>query len=291
MHFFQDLFNEGFLLWNSLILCLLVGLLCPLFGAFLVLKRMVFMGVALPHISSAGIAFALSMHVWYGDYEGAHGADQRGLAIAGAVVFALLAILGVAWLEKRRRGQADSRIGTLYVLATAGSLLLLSKCQPAERGWLSLFKGDIIAVSGGDVLLSGVVLGVLWLLLLIFRKDFYLVSYDPEMAASIGKKVVLWEMLLHVIIGLSIAASVFVVGPLITFGFMVLPVMTALTVVRSMGGLLLCSTVFGIVCAFVGFWLAYEQDLPIGPSGVSVAGGALVLAAVMGGVVRRLWKK
>lgn len=281
MYFFEDLTGGDFLLWNSLSLCLIVGLLCPLFGVFLVLRKMVFMGVALPHISSAGIAFVLSMHVWFGnEAHGDHGSDQRMLAMCGAIAFSLAAILGISWLEKRNRGHADSRIGTLYVLATAGSLLLLSKCQPAERGWLNLFKGDVIAVSTGDVALAGCTLSVLWLILFVFRKDFYLTSYDPETATSLGKKVGLWETMLHVIIGLSIAASVFVVGPMITFGFMVVPVMTSLMLVRSMGGLILISSLLGIVCSFSGFWMAYEQDLPIGPSGVTFAGGALILAAL-----------
>lgn len=274
MHLVSDIAGGNFLFWDALWVCLLVGAVCPLFGLFLVVRRMVFLGVALPHISSAGIALALSLHVWLGYFDSAHGADSRVVAMAGAVAFVLLATFGLAWAENRDRGGAEGRIGTVYIVAVAGSLLLLSKCPQAERGWLSLFKGEIIAVSRGDLWLALGSFAVLSAALLTFRKEFLLTSYDRDFALSLRKRVFLWDTWLYLLIGLCISVSVFVVGPLITFGFMLLPPLIVRSFVPSMRLLGITASVTGILGAVAGFLVAYEWDFPIGPSCVAVLGAA-----------------
>src|SRR3989442_7432910 len=61
---FRLVLAPDFLLRNSLYTSVLIGFACPLVGVFLVLRRLVFMGVALPQISSTGIAIALSLALW-----------------------------------------------------------------------------------------------------------------------------------------------------------------------------------------------------------------------------------
>src|ERR1044071_8159796 len=60
----REILSPDFLLRNSIYISLLVGLVCPLVGVYLVLRRLIFMGVALPQISSCGIAFAFSLQAW-----------------------------------------------------------------------------------------------------------------------------------------------------------------------------------------------------------------------------------
>src|SRR5258707_6908186 len=60
----REILSPDFLLRNSIYISLLVGLVCPLVGVYLTLRRLIFMGVALPQISSFGIAFAFSLQAW-----------------------------------------------------------------------------------------------------------------------------------------------------------------------------------------------------------------------------------
>jgi len=66
MEIIYQIFSPDFLLRNSIYTSVLVGLVCPLVGVFLVMRRLVFMGVALPQISSTGVAIALSLPLWLG---------------------------------------------------------------------------------------------------------------------------------------------------------------------------------------------------------------------------------
>lgn len=256
----------------------MIGALAPLFGVFLVMRRMVFLGVALPHISATGIALALSLHVWLGYNDGAHGSNERLLAVIGSIVFTGAALIILALLERRDRGAAEGRIGAAYVMASAASILLLAKCPQAERGWLSLFKGEIIAVSHNDVILGAAAFFALTTILLLFRKEFLLVSYDRALATVLRKNVALWDVALYALIGLSVSISVFIAGPLITFGFMLIPPQIAQLFSRSMRQLGIIAFIVGGVGAFVGFYAAMHWDLPIGPVNVAVLGAAYLLA-------------
>jgi ABC-type Mn2+/Zn2+ transport system permease subunit len=272
MSLLREIFDPDFLLRNSVYASLLVGLVCPLVGVFLVLRRLVFMGIALPQISSLGVALALSLHIWYGDTDMFHGAGERALAIAGAIVFSLGAIVVLALLERRRAGLIEGRLGTVYVLAAALSILLLSQCPQAETHWLQLFKGEIIAVSNADVRITLLAFAGVTGVLGLFHKEFLLVSYDRDMAVSLGKAAGLWDLGLYLLIGLTIAIAVLSVGPLVAFGFLVIPPLIVRPFARTMRQFALGAGAVGLFTALAGFWLAYRHDLPVGPTDVTLLG-------------------
>jgi ABC-type Mn2+/Zn2+ transport system permease subunit len=286
MEALREILDPNFLLRNSVYVSLIVGFACPLVGVFLVLRRMVFLGVALPQISSTGVALALSLHVWSGHFSNAHGDEERLAAIAGSVIFSLAAIFGLAFMERKGKGYVEGRIGMLYVVSLGLSLLLLSKCPQAEAGWLSLFKGQIIAVSQNDLWMTAGVMGVVVAVLHFFRREFLLVSFDREMAITLKKNVLLWDVLIYLMIGLTISIAVLTVGPLITFAFLLLPPLIVHPFARNMTQFALASSILGGVVAFVGFWISYVKDMPVGPTDVvllgAIYGVAFVVKKVMG---------
>src|SRR6476646_1757714 len=112
METFRQVLSPDFLLRNSVYTSVLIGFACPLVGVFLVLRRLVFMGVALPQISSTGVAIALSVPVWLGAIQPEHAAHKEHvLAFAGSMLFSIGAILLLAFLERRGRGLPEGRLG------------------------------------------------------------------------------------------------------------------------------------------------------------------------------------
>src|SRR5947208_8269499 len=120
----REILSSDFLLRNSVYISLLVGLVCPLLGVYLILRRLIFMGVALPQISSCGIAFAFSLPAW-GLIPHMH-ESEHALAFAGSSLFTLPTILVLSLLVRRSGGSVEARLGTVYVLAGAWSILLLA---------------------------------------------------------------------------------------------------------------------------------------------------------------------
>jgi len=273
-----EILDPNFLLHDALVGSLLVGLVCPLVGVYFVLRRMIFLGVALPQLSAAGIAFAFFA---YRAVVGVHAHEEpseRALAMVGSFAFTLIGLLVLAALERRGRNMVEARIGTTYALAAAATILFLAADPYGEAHMVNLLKGDITTTQSGHVTLLAVVYGAVVLILLALRKELLLVSFDRELAMVFGRRVVLWDGLLYLLIGITISLGVMTAGPLVTFGFLVVPALTARLVTRRMLAFSLTASLLGAAAAFVGFWAAYRWDLPLGPSQVATA--CVVLMAV-----------
>ncbi len=272
----REVLDPNFLLRNSVYMSLLVGFACPLVGVYLLLRRLVFMGVALPQVSSCGIAFAFALHAWglVPHLEN----SEHSLAFAGSSVFTLVAILGFSILERRGRVFVDGSIGTAYVLAGAWSILLLVKNPFGEHGLLDRLKGEIIAIPNSDLAWTAAAFGGVVLLLSVFRKELMLVSFDREMAFTLKKNVLFWDSGLFLLIGLTISMAVLSVGPLVTFGFLLIPPLTAHLFARNMRQFSLFAAAIGGATALLGFCLAYRLDYPVGPTDVALLGLIYALA-------------
>jgi len=281
METLKEILSPDFLLRNSVYTSVLIGFACPLVGVFLVLRRLVFMGVALPQISSTGVAIALSVPFWLG-WKPEHAAhSEHVIAFAGSMLFSLAAILILAFLERRRSGLPEGRLGTAYVVAAALSILLLSKNRYAEVGWLDLMKGEIITVDNFDLAFTAITLAVVLAVLALFNKEILFASFDRAMAATLGKNVLLWDVLLYLLIGVTVSMAVLSVGPLISFGFLLIPALTAHLFARNMKWFVILASLLGGVSAFLGFWLAYQWDWPIGPTEVVLLGIIYAVAVML----------
>jgi ABC-type Mn2+/Zn2+ transport system permease subunit len=279
MEALSQILSPDFLLRNSVYTSVLVGFACPLVGVFLVMRRLVFMGVALPQVSSTGVAIALSLPLWFGIHLHDHGAHSaHALAFVGSMTFSLAAVLVLAFLERRGRGQPEGRLGTAYVVAASLSILLLAKNPYGEIGWLDLLKGEVITISNFDLELTAAMLMVVLAMLGLFHKELLLVSFDREMAITLRKNVVFWDALLYLLIGLTVSMAVLSVGPLIAFGFLLIPALTAHLFAHNMRQFATLASLVGGVVAFLGFWVAYQCDLPIGPTDVVLLGVLYAIA-------------
>ena len=279
MELLHEIFSPDSLSRNSVYVSLLIGLVCPLVGTYLVLRRLIFMGVALPQISSCGIAFAFALHAWH-LVPHLEGSSENALALGGSTLFTLAALFILTLLQRRSSGLAEARIGTAYVLAGAASILLLVKNPYGEHGLLDRLRGEIIAVSNTDLIMTAVAFGIVAVLLVVFRKEFLLVSYDPEMAVTLRKNVLGWDSLLFLLIGLTISMSVLSVGPLVTFGFLLIPPLIARAVARNMRQFAVIGCFVGVISALVGFCLAIQWDVPVGPTDVALLGAIYLLVSV-----------
>ncbi len=270
METWREILSPQFLLRNSIYVSLLVGMVCPLVGVYLVVRRLIFMGVALPQVSSCGIAFAFALQAW-GILPHIHESEHH-LAFLGATLFTVPTILLLSVLVRRGGGSAEGRMGTLYALSGAWSILLLVTNPLGEHGLLDMLKGEIIAVSNTDLTRSAVAFLVVALGLIVFQKEFLLISFDREMAITLRKRAAAWDAFLFLLIGLTISMAVLSVGPLVSFGFLLIPPLIAHILARNMRQFALLASGVGGLGALVGFYIAYRLDLPVGPTDVALLG-------------------
>lgn len=270
--------KPDFLLHHALYGSVAMGFVCPLVGVYFLLRRLVFWGVALPQVSAAGIAFSfmlqgLGLHILSGSES-----QEKHLAIIASLLFTGLSILFLAVLERRGKGVSEGRIGSLYALAWAASILFVAWNAAGETEMLGLLKGEIVAISESDFHAMLDAFGLIAACMFLFQREFLLVSYDRDMAVTLGRSVLVWDVLLYLIVGLTVSLGVMTVGPLVIFGFLVVPPMAALPWARGMTSFSVLASLCGGASALAGFDVSYAYDLPLGPVVVCVACAFLVLS-------------
>jgi ABC-type Mn2+/Zn2+ transport system permease subunit len=264
----SELLSPDFLFRNAILGGLGVALLCSLLGIYLVLRRLVLIGVALPQASAAGIAAVF----WLTGHGHAGGADTHLLALAAslAATFAALALLVLG--RRRARSPAEWGVGALFALSSAATILFIAINPKGDVEMAGLLRGELLAITDTDLRLVGGVLVAVSALFFLFRRDLLLTSFDPEFARTLGRDPLRYDLLLYLLIGGGIALGVMMTGPLVVFGFLVLPALAAL---RVAPGLVAAFAISAAVAGFSflgGFWIAYRADLPAGPACVAVAG-------------------
>ena len=273
-----ELFAADFLLRHALWGAVAVGLFGPLIGAWFTVRRMVLLGVTLPQVSAAGIAFVFFLH-GLGFTWSLHAGEEgdRFLALLGSLAFTFAAMAALAWLERRDDGLKESRLGALYAAAAAASILFVSANAEGKIELLGLLHGEVVSVTAHDLHILIAVFLLLAVVLGAFHRQFLLVAFDRESAAVMGKNVLLWDLLFYVVAGTAMSIAVLITGPSLTFAALVIPPLATRPFCRRMPAFLVSSSLFGGVCALVGFKLSYAYDLPLGPAIVALSAGTLAL--------------
>ena len=243
----------------ALIAGTLSAAICSLAGVYVLLKRVVFVGITLAQVASMGVAVALLIDVH-------------------PMIVALVATLaGVACLSFTSAGQRvpqEGVIGASYVMAAALGIICLAKNPVGDARNLKVLFGNILSVHTAEMVALAVLLAVLAIVHVVFYKEFLFVSFDPETAQAQGINVRGWDLLLYLTIGLAIAFSIHSMGVLLVFALILVPAMTARLVAHRMMALFALAIGFGVVSVPLGLYLAVRIDLP---TGTAVAGTCVVM--------------
>src|SRR5712691_4853827 len=158
-----------------------------------------------------------------------------------------------------------------HALYASVAIVFVAANPYGESTLLSLLRGEVLGVSLPQFWGTIAVYGGIAACVLVLQKEFTFVSFDREMAMTLGKQVVAWDLCLYLIIGLAIAFGVMTVGPLLVFGFLVVPPLAARQITRGMWPFSLAASGIGGATALIGFYLSLRWDLPLGPTDVAVA--------------------
>ena len=282
---FLEVFQPSYLLFPALLGSAILALVCPLVGAHLILRRRIFLGLTLPQIAACGVAFTFWLYHELGLVHGAGG--ERLVAMAGSLLFTLVGMGLLAYLDRHATGSPEGRLAAAYALASALTILFVVFNPAGELEILSLLKGEVIALSLAELKLLAIVYGIVLVGLVLFRREFLLSSFDRDLAFLLTGGRVQWNVLLYLLCGLSIAVGVIMAGPLLVFGFMVLPPLSARPFARGTASFFILSSLIGLINAILGFYLSVVLDLPLGPTDVALGCALLFLSHALSRVRAR----
>jgi zinc transport system permease protein len=270
------MFDAILLFKDALYGAVLIALTCSVIGVYVVLRRIVFVGAALAELSSAGIALALWLTGmgWATTLTGHPLVMSLIVTVVGVLFFAL----GTG--GARSPIPPDATIGVTYAVAGALGILLVAKAAGGEAHDIFL-SGNILGITRADTLVLLAVAVPVLLVHLVFYKEFLFVSFDREMARTLGYRVGRWNLFLYLTLGVVIAFAMQFAGVMLVFNFLVLPAVTGLLLSRSMAGTFFVSVLSALLAAVVGFAISVPYDLPSGQTIIAVSGLLTLLAWVV----------
>jgi len=279
-----EIFSPDFLFRNAVLGGWIVCVLCSVLGVYVALRRMVLLGVALPQAGAAGIAlvFLVTHHVHGG------GGSAHWVALAGSLgaTFAALALLVIG--SRGSRTPVEWRIGGVFAVASAATLLTVALNPTGDLEMTSLLRGELLAISDRDLGVLAVVAALVGIVFALFRREILLVSFDAEFARTIGRSPARYDALLYLLLGVGISVGVMTAGPMVVFGFLVLPALAALRLTTHLAVTFLVAAGIATACSLGGFAISYRADLPAGPVYVLLAAGVWVLAGATARARRRI---
>ena len=258
-----EVFSEPFLRY-ALFAGLLAGSVCAFLGVYVILRRIVFLGVALSEAAALGVAFGLFVG-WNAE------AAAFGLTLLTALLFSLSG--------RHQILSKESLIGWAYVVAAGVSILLIAKNPAAEAHGLDVVSGTLLYSSGKEIWQLGCVAGVVFLTFISLHRMFIFVSFDKETARSMGVLASLYEMAFYACLGLSISLAMKTAGILFVFASLIIPAMISLTLFRRMWMILLGSVLVVVLSVPAGISLSFRADLPTGPAVVCVYAALFVVVS------------
>jgi zinc transport system permease protein len=226
---------------------LIMSVTCGVFGVFVLLRRMVFISIALSECAACGIAAASLWHI---------------SPLWGAAVSCLVAVLFLAIDWENARIPRDAVLGTVFAAAAAGSVLIVAKSGFGLMEVKALLYGDLILATWRDAaVLLGIHLPLLALCLLLLKPILY-TFIDRNAAQVLGIPVRCVEYAFFLALGLVVSAAGQTGGAILIFSYLVVVPTAALGVSRRLAVVLALSTLLGLAATMAGFTWSYQHDLP-----------------------------
>jgi len=243
---------------RGLLAALMVGVLCSVIGCYVVLRSMAFLGDAMAHAVLPGVAVAYLL--------------GRNLTL-GALAAALVVALGVGLFSRRGMIKEDTAIGVLFAAALSLGVVLISSIRTYAVDLSHILFGNVLGVSSLDLWLTAIIGVVILASILVFYRQFLVISFDPVLAATLRIRVGLFNNLLLVLLALTIVISMQTVGVGLVAAMLVTPAATAFLLVRRLPAMMVLSGLIGGFSSLVGLFASYHLNV--------ASGAAIVLTTTL----------
>lgn len=260
-------------------------------GCFAYLRRQSLMGDIVSHSSLLGVvaAFLLVHSLGLGDPK------SVATIVPGALVAGTLAMLLASSITNRTRIKEDASMGVmLAVFFGTGTFLLRYAKESVGReasGLDGYVFGLAAALSNADLLMIAGLGVVSIATMLVFWKEFKLVTFDPVFARSIGLRTRILDPLLVLLLVIGIVIGIRAVGVILMIALLITPAASARQWTRHLGSMVTLAALFGAISGGLGSVLSTQLGVPPGPVIVLVVTAVFIVSILLApgrGVVARL---
>ena len=256
--------------WPFLACLLLPGILVYL-GLHIVKREIIFVDLALAQVAAFGICVAILL--------GHDSHDWQTTAWSAALTFIGAGVLTLTRPSGKRVPQ-EALIGIVYVVAAAASFLLLSRSPEGNEELRRTLVGEVLLVRPGEVLRTFALFAAVSAVHVVFRRQFLLLSFDPERGRAQGLRLWWWDFLFYLLFGVVVTSFVRMGGVLLVFSYLIIPAVCANLLATSLRVQLAVGWLIATLASVGGLYASYRLDLPTGAAVVCALGLTLLLTGI-----------
>lgn len=249
---------------RALLGSVLVGVMCPLLGAYVVTRNLAFIGDALAHAVLPGMVLGFII-----------GINPAIAAVPAGISCAML----VRVIGRRAGLSADTSIGILFAAMFALGLMMMSMVSTITVDVEDLLLGQILAISPTGIYVSLAITGLVILGLFLFHHWLLLTSFDPVGSQVMGARTHVVDYVLLALLALAIVIGIQAAGIVLVMAMLVIPAATAYLLVSRFVSIMLTAAALGTAASVTGLYLSFHFNLPAGPAMTLVATGIFLLVA------------
>lgn len=266
----QDILQLDFLR-NTFFTGILIGIIAPLLGSFIVVRRLSLLADALSHVTLAGIAFGLLIEKRF--------AIPLITPFYGGLGFSVIGSLLIEKLRSVYKAYQELGIPIILSGGVGLSVIFISLANGFNNDLFNYLFGSVSAVGQNDLYTILVIAVLVFAIILIFYKELVALSFDEEHATVSGIHAKRIHFLFIILTALVIAASIRIVGVLLVSALMTLPVASAMRLAKGFKQMVVISIILGEIAVIGGLISGYYFNIP--PGGTIVVISIFILLIIL----------
>ena len=252
---------------RGLTAAVLTGIVCAVIGVYVVVRGLAFFGDALAHSILPGVAVGYLLTdgareplFWWG----------TGTAVVVSLV--------IGAVSKGARIKQDTAIGIIFAGMFALGIAIISTVKSYTVDLTHFLFGDVLGVSGNQLITIAIFSAVILILVIAFYKEFLVLTFDPTLAATLRIPTQVFEYLQLVLIALTVAVSFQAVGVGLMVAMLITPAAAAYLLTKRLPIMMILAAIIASASGVIGLYLSYYVNVASGPAIVLVATGFFVIA-------------
>ena len=274
--FFEALTKYPELFLNALIAGIIIGIVAPLIGSIIIVRRLSLIADTLSHFSLAGVYFGVLLSNMF---------DFKISPIFMAVVFSILCTIIMEFLSGFFKNYKELSMPIVMSFGTAlsGIFIALSKSSTALNGYLF---GSIFTVSTTDLMIILSLTALIFIFIAIFYRKIITLCFDETQAKISGIKTKVLQYFITIVLAIFISLFIKIVGVLLISSLMIIPVSASMLIGRSYKQTCIISIIISELAILLGIYLSYTFSLPTGSLIVLLSIAFMIVIMIIRYIVR-----
>ncbi len=265
---------------RGLLAAILVGIVCATVGTYIVLRGMAFFGDALAHAILPGVAVGYLVS-----------AGSQTTVFWFALGTAVITAIGIGVVSKGAELKEDTAIGIVFAGMFALGIALISTVRGYAVDLAHFLFGDVLGVTNQDLWLIFIFGAIVIITIILFYKEFLVLSFDPVLAETLRIPANLLNYLLFVLLAITIVVSLQTVGVALMLAMLVTPPATAYLLTRRLPAMMAMAGAIGAFSGVVGLYLSFYISVASGAAIVLVSTAIFLLTALLAPQRGWVWRK